>query len=170
MLVGFATGTTTLILVVFGGGVWYFVRRRRRRGGQTLRVNVNSSSTHDPFAEQATGECTSVPWTPETDKKFYVGLVVLHLRDRLMFALGRCPCSRIPRTLRRIPISAFSFQILPKLGKPVLRRKRRTQLLPPQVHALALPATTRVSPNFDTFSPYHPFFFLLESITVRLGI
>jgi len=73
MIVGLATSSTILVLGIIGGGVWYFVRRRRRRGGQTLRVSVDSSSTHDPSAEQATGECTSVAWTPETDKKFYVG-------------------------------------------------------------------------------------------------
>jgi len=159
MLVGFATGTTTLILVVFGGGAWYFVRRRRRRGGQTLRVNVNSSSTHDPSAEQATGECTSVPWTPETDKKLYVGVSsfvhVLHLRDWLIFsAFGCCPSSRIPRTLLRIPISTLCCQILPNLGKVVLRHKRRTQLVPPQIHTRAL-LPTPVSQKYDTFSPCH---------------
>jgi len=65
MPVGVATGSAVLILAVTGAGVWYFVRRRRRRGQQGV-----SSTIYHP-TEQATSGSIIVPFTPETEKKFY---------------------------------------------------------------------------------------------------
>ncbi|KAI9455002.1 hypothetical protein BJY52DRAFT_692191 [Lactarius psammicola] len=67
VIAGVAAGVTVAGLVAIAAGVWYLVRRHRRR--QTQKGNVKPSSTGGSTQDKTGYE--SVPWTPQSDMKFY---------------------------------------------------------------------------------------------------
>lgn len=67
VIAGVVAGSTVAGFVAIAAGVWYLVRRHRRR--RTLRGDAKPSSVGGT-AQDKTGY-ESVPWTPQSDMKFY---------------------------------------------------------------------------------------------------
>ena len=111
VIVGAATACTVLAFALVATGIWCFVRRRRQRR-QFSGPDERSSSAMYP-TEQENSPYSAEPWTPDTDKRFYVraphSLSFLRLEELIVTvcppATPYCPCdARIPRTLVHIPI------------------------------------------------------------------
>jgi len=69
LVVGVALGSTILFLAIAGAGAWYLLRRYRRL--RSSRANPRSPSAQRLTAEQEHSKYKAVPWTPESDMKFY---------------------------------------------------------------------------------------------------
>jgi hypothetical protein len=73
LVVGVTLGSTILFLAIVGAGGWYLLRRHRR-----LRSSIANptSPTRRLAAEQELSKYEAVPWTPGSDKKFYVRITL----------------------------------------------------------------------------------------------
>jgi len=69
VIAGVAVGCTVAVLVIFGTGAWFFWRRRQRRRLQARPISPQLEQY--AIAEQE-GHHAITPWTPNSDKKFYV--------------------------------------------------------------------------------------------------
>ncbi|KAH9161344.1 hypothetical protein EDB89DRAFT_2031093 [Lactarius sanguifluus] len=67
VIAGLVAGTTVAGLAAIAAGVWYLVRRRRKR--RTPQSNIRPTSTGASTQDNSGYE--SVPWTPQSDMKFY---------------------------------------------------------------------------------------------------
>ncbi|KAH9035495.1 hypothetical protein EDB85DRAFT_1943676 [Lactarius pseudohatsudake] len=66
LIAGVVAGTTVAGFAAIAAGVWYLIRRRRQR--RTPQSNVRPSSTGATTQDNG---YESVPWTPQSDMKFY---------------------------------------------------------------------------------------------------
>jgi len=122
VIAGVAVGCTVAVLAIFGTGAWFFWRRHRRRRQQ--QQDRPASPQLEPYstAEQDNGMHAITPWTPNSDKKFYVRApqsttsFLLRMCALMLFASPprRARSTyRIPRTRAPIQIPEFCRQAPP---------------------------------------------------------